>query len=44
MKEENINIVFDGKDFDEIMAFMKRGEFETVQDAIMNAIRTCTEK
>lgn len=44
MKEESINIVFDGKDFDEIMAFVEKGNFETVQDAIMNAIRACTEK
>ena len=44
MKEELINIVFNWKDFDEIMAFMEKGKFETVQDAIMNAIRACTEK
>ena len=44
MKEESILIAFDGKDFDEIMAFMEKGKFETVQDAIMNAVRACTEK
>lgn len=42
MEEENIGIAFDGKDFDEIMAYAEKGEFETVQEAIMSAVRACT--
>lgn len=41
--EEYIGISFDGKDFDEIMAFAEKGEFETVQEAVIYAIRTCSE-
>lgn len=42
--EEAIGIGFDEKDFDEIMEYTEKGDFETVQDAVMNAIRTCANK
>ena len=42
--KECIGIAFEEDDFDEIMAFMDKGEYETVQDAVMFAIRTCSEK
>ena len=44
MAEECIGIAFDGKDFDEIMAYTEKGEFETVQEAVMYAVRACDNK
>lgn len=44
MEEENIGISFSGKEFDEIMKYAEKGNFETVQDAVMDAIRSCINK
>lgn len=36
---EEINVCFTAEEFDEILKYMESGEFETVQEAVMYAIR-----
>lgn len=44
MKEENIGICFSTNEFDEIMAYAEKGEFDTVQEAVLFAIRACAKE